>query len=79
MTITVKAAGVAAPTGKVQVFDGKKLLKTVTIAAAKRGVVVVALTKPKKGKHKISATYLGSDTVGGSTSKQVVLTVKKKR
>ncbi|MET0525849.1 MAG: carboxypeptidase regulatory-like domain-containing protein [Nocardioides sp.] len=79
VTITVKAPGVSAPTGKVQVHDGKKLLKTVTIAAAKRGVVVVALTRPAKGKHKISATYLGSDTVGGSTSKQVILTVKKKR
>jgi hypothetical protein len=75
VTVTVRVSGVSAPTGKVQVYDGRKRVKTVTLTAAKRGVVVVKLTKPTKGRHKISAKYLGSDTVVPSTSKVVTLQV----
>ena len=75
VTVTVKVPGLSAPTGKVKVYDGTKVLKTVTLAAAKKGVVVVKLVKPKKGKHKISAQYLGTGTVLTSTSKVVTLKV----
>ena len=75
VTVTVKVPGVTGPTGTVKVYDGRKVLKTVTLAAAKRGVVVVKLVKPKKGKHKISARYAGSDIAGSSASRTVTLKV----
>ena len=75
VTVTVKVPGVTGPTGKVKVYDGRKVLKTVTLAAAKRGVVVVKLVKPKKGKHKISAQYLGTGIPCSSASKVVTLKV----
>ena len=79
VTITVKGSGTTAPTGSVQVFDGKKRLTTVTLTAAKRGILTVTLRKPKKGKHKIHATYAGSGTLLASASATVTLTVTKKK
>ena len=79
VTITVKVAGGGSPTGTVQVYDGRKRIKTVTLTSASRGTVVVKIAKPKKGKHKISAKYLGASTVNASTSTTVILKVIKKR
>ncbi len=60
------ASGV--PAGTVQVFVGKKLLGTGTL---KNGKVTIKV-KPRKarklkvGKNKLTAKYLGSDTVAAS-------------
>nr|WP_246416235.1 carboxypeptidase regulatory-like domain-containing protein [Nocardioides luti] len=75
-TVTVKATGVSGPTGKVSVYDGKKLVKTLTLAAGAKGVVKLTLKKLKKGTHKLSAKYLGSTIVLASVSKVSTLKVK---
>ncbi|MET0525850.1 MAG: Ig-like domain repeat protein [Nocardioides sp.] len=75
ITITVTAAGVTGPTGKVAIYDGKKRIKNVTLTAGKRGVLTIKLKKPSKGKHKIYASYAGSAQVVGSKSSTVILKV----
>lgn len=77
LKVTVKVRGVAGPTGKIKVYDGKKLIKTVKLKAAKGGVLKVKLPELTKGKHKLSATYLGSTSINRSTSRKVTLTVVK--
>ena len=79
VTVTVSAPGLAAPLGAVQVKDGSKVLATVTLRAGNKGKVVVTLPKLKKGKHMISATYLGDAATAGSTSPASKLTVVKKK
>ena len=78
VTITVRASGMSGPTGVVQVFDGRKRIKSVTLTSTRRGVVKATLRKPSKGTHKIYATYAGSDRVVASTSPKVTLKVTKK-
>ncbi|WP_182525461.1 Ig-like domain repeat protein [Nocardioides dongkuii] len=77
LTITVAASGLAGPAGRVVVYDGKKKLLTVSLAAARKGVLTVTLMKLKKGKHRLSAAFLGGPTVGASASKVVTLKVVK--
>ena len=79
VTVTVKVSGVRGPTGKVEVYDGRKRIKTVNLTSGQRGVVVVKLAKPKKGTHKISAKYLGSSSSLASASRSVTLKVVKKK
>ena len=75
VTFTVKAPGIARPTGKISVVvDGKVKLK-VTLKAKHKGKVTVTLPRLKKGKHKISGTYAGTATINRSTSRKVTLTV----
>ncbi len=57
--MTVKVPGVAGPTGKVRILDGAKVIKTVTLDASSSGKATVKLTGLKKGKHKLTAQYLG--------------------
>ena len=78
VTITVRATRISGPTGVVQVYDGRKRIKKVTLTSSSRGVVKVTLRKPTKGKHKIYATYAGSDRVVASKSPTVTLSVTKK-
>ena len=78
LTVTVKASGIAAPTGKVQVFDGKKRLKTVSLRSKDQGRLKVTLPRLKPGKHKIKVKYLGSSKIAKKNSKKVTLTVRKK-
>jgi len=48
-------------TGKVQVYYGKKRVKTYTVKASKNGVIKVKLPKfTKKGKTKVTLKYLGN-------------------
>jgi hypothetical protein len=72
LTVKVTAPGVV-PTGVVSIFDGTKLIKRVTLTAAKKGTIVVVLPKLKKGSHKIHAVYAGSATVNKATAANVVL------
>jgi hypothetical protein len=60
--------------GKVVAKEGSKTLRTATL---KNGKVVLNLGKKLKvGKHKITVTYLGIPSVGGSSDKVVVKVVK---
>ena len=74
ITVTVTVPGVAAPTGSVQVLEGKKVLATGKVKAGK-ATISVPTKKLKKGKHSLVASYLGSTTVTGSKAKAVTLTL----
>ncbi len=75
LVVTVKASGIAGPTGKVKIRDGAKLIKTVTLTAAMKGRITVTLTKLKPGKHKLTAQYVGDAVTGTSRSAVAKLTV----
>ncbi|MGN0064546.1 MAG: Ig-like domain repeat protein [Nocardioides sp.] len=75
ITFKVSATGVSAPTGTVKIFDGTKVIKTVTLKATSRGTMTVKLPKLKKGIHKLKVQYLGNTNVAGSKSKVVRLKV----
>ncbi len=79
VTITVSAPGLAAPLGAVQVKEGTQLLGQATLTAGNRGTVVVKLPKLKKGKHRLTAVYLGDALTNGSTSPTITLKVIKKK
>lgn len=68
LTVTVKVAGVPHPTGEVRVHDGSRRIATVTLSATGSGRRVITLPKLKKGKHRISTTYVGTKDVSGRTS-----------
>ncbi|HML49973.1 MAG TPA: Ig-like domain repeat protein [Propionicimonas sp.] len=74
--ITVTASGVTAPTGTVNVYDGKKKVGSAKVTTSKKGIVTVKLTKKlSKGKHKMKITYSGSTGVA-SSSRTLTLKVK---
>ena len=73
--VTVTVSG--KPAGKVVIYDGKKVLKTITL---KKGAASFALSsKLKKGKHKVQAVYtpMNIEAFTTSTSKTVKLKVVK--
>ncbi len=75
--VTVSVAGLARPTGKVRIYDGKKKLRTITLSAKHRGTITVKLPRLKPGKHTIRATYSGSSQVKKATTPKKVLTVRR--
>ncbi|MDQ2623806.1 MAG: Ig-like domain-containing protein [Actinomycetota bacterium] len=70
VTVRVKVKGVAKPTGKFAIYDGKKKVKTFSLKSSHRGKRVVKL-KLKKGIHKLSVRYLGSKNVKADKSPKV--------
>lgn len=77
VTVRVKVKGIAKPTGKVRIYDGKKRIKTVTLKAKHKGKLTVTLPRLKVGKHKVKVTYLGSKQVVKKTSAPKTLTVRR--
>lgn len=75
--VVVRVPDVAGPLGTIKVYDGKKVVKTITLTASRKGQVSVKVGKLKKGKHKIRAVYAGTTSVTGSTSPVVKLVVSK--
>lgn len=65
--------------GQVQIFDGRKLLKTYTVRLADNGTRIVKLPKLKPGKHKLTARFAGTRATTASKSAPVVLTITRKR
>ncbi|MFJ4851050.1 MULTISPECIES: Ig-like domain repeat protein [unclassified Streptomyces] len=59
VSVKVTASGTV-PSGKVQVFDGSKVVATHTLSGGK---ATVTLPKLKKGTHTLHVRYLGSTTV----------------
>ena len=75
--VTVPGTSVVAA-GTVTVRVGKKTVSTVTLTAAKRGVVKVTLPRlTKKGTVKVTVTYSGGANLAASTSKVVKVKVVK--
>ncbi|MDN4171913.1 Ig-like domain repeat protein [Nocardioides sp. SOB77] len=74
LRIALQAAG-KAQTGQVEVHDGQRLLKTVSVA----GQRTIKLPRLGVGKHRIRVAYVGSRTTAPSASKVLVLKVVKKK
>jgi hypothetical protein len=79
LTLLVKAAGVASPTGVVKVYEGKKLLKTLTLGPGKKGKGSVQLAGLKPGRHTLTAVYAGTASLAGATARVVKVKVVKKK
>ena len=75
LTVTVVVPGEPAPTGKIVVKDGRKIVKTVSLSATRKGVILIKIKKLKRGKHKLKASYAGTPTIVGSKAKAAVLRV----
>ena len=74
--VIVKAEGVAAVTGKVKVRWGKGAKRTKTVALKARGKVTIRLPKLNTGTHRVTATYLGTDTVAKRAAQPVRIRVR---
>lgn len=75
LTVRVKVKGLAKPTGKLVIRDGKKKLRTVTLKAKHRGKISVRLPRLAPGKHAITVSYGGSSQVKKKNAKKLVLRV----
>lgn len=73
LRVAVRSAA-GAPTGTVRVLDGTRVLTKVVV----RGTRTVRLRGLAVGRHRIRVQYVGSTTTAPSTSKVVVLTVRKR-
>ncbi|MFT4123969.1 MAG: Ig-like domain repeat protein [Microbacteriaceae bacterium] len=73
-TVKVTASGTT-PTGRVRIYDGGTLLKTVTLA---KGKASAKLKLSRVGTHRLRAVYVGSTGVSSSTSTKVTVKVKKR-
>jgi hypothetical protein len=74
--VTVKATATGLTfTGKVKVYDGSKVLKTVTLTSANKGKLVITLPSLKVGTHKLKAVSVAGTNLGAATSKPVNLKV----
>ena len=71
----VLGTGAAPATGKVQIKEGKKVRKTVTLGIANHGTKVVKVKLRAKGKHKLRAVYLGNAYASPVTSRKVTIKV----
>jgi len=69
VTLTLTVTGATTPTGTVQIRDGKRLVRTVTLSG---GRAVVRLKALKRGRHVLSATYAGSATLLGAQRRWTV-------
>lgn len=78
--VAVGYAGKGAPTGKVQVKLGSKVLASGNLKASNRGVVTVTLPKQtKSGSFKLSLSYAGDALyMDASSDRSVTLEVTKK-
>lgn len=76
VTITVKVKGVARPTGKLAIYDGKKKIKTVSLKSSHRGKVAVRIALTKKGTHKLKVRYLGSKNIKADNSPRMKVRVR---
>jgi hypothetical protein len=75
LTVHVEMLGYDVSLGQIKVKDGSKVLATVALSTAKDGTVTIRLKKLKKGKHKLSVSYLGSVSTEASAAKTVTLKV----
>lgn len=73
-TIVVVGSRGIVPTGDVQVWDGRKLVATVTLGT--NGRATVALPALSRGIHLIKATYGGNAQLGASTGLPIPLLVR---
>lgn len=64
------------PVGKVRVSRGRKVIATGRLTEARDGTVKVRLPRLGKGKHRLTASFPGTDQIAASRSRKVVLKVR---
>jgi hypothetical protein len=69
LKVSVAVPGVAAPTGKVKVFDGKDKVAKAVLKAADNGRTVLKVKGLDLGKHKLRVEFLGNAATNGDTDK----------
>ena len=76
VVLKLTTPGVSVPlTGTVRVLDGTKVIKTITLSAASKGKLTIALPVfTTTGTHKLKLSFLGTGNLGASNSP--VFTVK---
>ncbi|GAA3894409.1 hypothetical protein GCM10022381_40080 [Leifsonia kafniensis] len=81
VTVTATITGATAgfyPTGTIKIYNGTKVVKTVSISAAKKGIVKTSFTAPSKtGAVSVKVSYSGDSNFLGKTSASKTLTVTK--
>ena len=77
VTVSVAVPSISQPTGSVKVYDGSRVIKTLTLSSSGNGSVSFAYKKLKKGKHTIKAVFAGNAGTTGSASRPVKLVVKR--
>jgi len=75
LVVKVTTPGLARPTGKVRILDGKKTLRTVKLKAAQRGKLTVRLPRLARGRHTITVRLLGTARIAKSPPVTVRLRV----
>ena len=78
--VKVKAssrADEAAATGKIRVYVGKKVVKTVTLRAKNNGTISVTLPKKYSSKMSVKVKYMGSSKLAAKTSKTIKVVPRK--
>lgn len=65
LTITVKVPTLPRPTGTLTVLAGRKPVGKARLVTRSKGVAVLAL-KLRKGKHRLTIVYSGTDAVAGA-------------
>ena len=75
LRIRVSVTGVAAPTGRVRVYDGSRRVTTVRLVSADKGTRVVRLAL-RKGTHKLKVRYLGNAKIKADSSPRTTVTVR---
>ena len=76
ITLTATVAATT-PTGTVVFLEGQNVLGTAQVDSA-TGVATLALTTLQAGRHTITATYLGDNNIGASTSTPATIVVSPK-
>jgi len=76
LRIRVKVKGVAKPTGKIAIYDGKKKIKTISLKSSHEGKRTVKIALKAKGTHKLKVRYLGSKDIKADNSPRVKVRVR---
>ncbi len=76
LTVQVTLLDFGVSLGEVQVKDGSKVIANPGLQTGKNGVLTIRLKKLKKGKHKLTVTYLGSVSTLSSSAKVTIKVVK---
>ncbi len=79
LTVKVTLLDFGVSLGEVQVKDGTKVIANPGLQTGKNGVLTIRLKKLKKGKHKLTITYLGSVSTLSSSAKVTIKVVKGKK
>lgn len=68
VAVRVVVPGVARPTGRVQVRDGRRTVKGATLSSSRSGRVTLTLPTLRRGTHVLRVRYLGSSTTSARWS-----------